>query len=71
MSDEGCTFQKGDADPCPTCPRSITLLYRCGILQDTLDDAQDAMDEFLETEPNREDGDEKQNTDGAGVPEAV
>lgn len=29
-----CTFKKGDKGPCPTCPRLITALHRCGLLQD-------------------------------------
>lgn len=32
----GCTFKKGDKDPCPTCPKLITYLHSCGLLQDEL-----------------------------------
>ncbi len=31
----GCSFTGGD-EPCENCPRKITSLYRCGILQDEL-----------------------------------
>ncbi len=31
MSD--CTWAGGD-EPCPTCPRVVSALHRCGILQD-------------------------------------
>ena len=39
-----CTFKKGDKDPCPTCPRLITCLHSCGLLQDELAESE-------ETEP--------------------
>lgn len=32
---DGCTFAGGN-EPCPTCPRRITALHRCGILLDEL-----------------------------------
>ena len=35
----GCTFRKGDKDPCPTCPKLITYLHICGLLQDELHEA--------------------------------
>lgn len=28
-----CTFTGGN-EPCQTCPRKITMFYRCGLLQD-------------------------------------
>ena len=34
-----CTFKKGGKDPCPTCPRLITCLHSCGLLQDELHEA--------------------------------
>lgn len=36
---DGCTFKSGDKDPCPTCPRLITCLHSCGLLQDELHEA--------------------------------
>ncbi len=38
-----CTFKKGDTDPCPSCPRSVMALYKCGILKDTLKEAEDSL----------------------------
>jgi hypothetical protein len=38
-SPDGCTFKKGDKDPCPTCPKLITCLHSCGLLQDELHEA--------------------------------
>lgn len=29
----GCTFTTGN-EPCATCPKNITAMYRCGLMQD-------------------------------------
>lgn len=29
-----CTFKPTDTEPCATCPRRMSELYRCGILND-------------------------------------
>lgn len=34
--DSHCSFEVGDKDPCSHCPRKITALHMCGILQDEL-----------------------------------
>lgn len=37
-----CTFAGGN-ETCPTCPRKMTMLYMCGILQDEAARHQDAQ----------------------------
>lgn len=35
---EVCTFEKKDTEPCENCPRVLSALYMCGILQDMLEE---------------------------------
>lgn len=39
VADTSCTFT-GGGEPCEKCPRQITALHMCGLLQDTMDSEQ-------------------------------
>lgn len=40
LSDDACTFSGGN-EPCPTCPRKITAMYKCKLLQENLEYSTD------------------------------
>jgi len=35
-----CSFKKGDKEPCSNCPRKITALYMCKLLQEISEESE-------------------------------
>lgn len=44
MSDTPCDYVKDSNEPCSTCPRKITMLYRCGLLQEAAAESEEQED---------------------------
>ena len=40
-----CNYKKNSVEPCKTCPRKITALYMCKLLQETAELAQKDLKE--------------------------
>lgn len=38
-----CKYKKNSNEPCKDCPRLMSALYRCGLLQEYLKETQDFL----------------------------
>ena len=42
---DNCDYKKDSNEPCKDCPRIMTALYRCGLLQEMQEEAEEESDE--------------------------